>query len=502
MAMLVREPGSKPIGQFVTPYKGTWSSIAANILTTDQLYDSMNVFIREGRLRDRPGLALFTPTIFAHNIIGGAMVTAPDKKVMLAFTYDRAYRLEIDDVNWDTDTIIPMAEGDHSLIDCTFIETASQYVCIIANGETALKKWIYNLGVTAITATVGEIPRAKSVCTAASRIVALVDHHTLWWSDVLTYDAFNPLSYSKKIAETNDASVCVRKMSSLSFAVYKERSIYLAKATGRANGAAFSIELAQEVEGPAGVHAITTINNGHIYMTSNGRIGLFDGSSYVRWIADGIWFYLQTDIDQRYVNRTLAVFDYRLHTVTFYYPRAVEGDGHLKGMVTVNVPLDGSGITDYSTFLGLNNKPISFGYEMRFDGKTHRSILFSAIIPKTYFYSENHNTDDETAFDCMLQTGLIPMPDMAHHQPSLELFIERANGNGSVDVRLITSDALENTSGTIESLPSHTLNLEFNPVREYLGFLEPTRFVGIQLKWSSLSTVRYIGALIFGRPMS
>lgn len=502
MPMLVREPGVKPVGQFVTPYKGTWRSIASNMLTIDQLYDSMNVFIREGRLRDRPGLAPFTPTVFSHDIIGGAMVTMPTSKVLLAFACDSAYTLEVDNVNWTTDTIMHLADGDHSLIDCTFIETNSQYVCVIANGETALKKWIYGQGVTNITASVGEVPVAKSVCTAASRIIALVDHHTIRWSNVLTYDAFNPLSYSKKIAETNDASICVKKISSLSFAIYKEQSIYLAKATGRADGAAFSIELAQEVEGPAGVHAITSINNGHIYMTSDGRIGLFDGSSYVRWIADGLWSTLQEDIDFRYVNRTLAVFDRRLHTVTFYYPRTIEDDGRLKGMVVVNVPLEGTGIVEYSAFLGLNNKPISFGYEMRFDGRTRRSLLFSSVDSKAYFYSENHNTDDDVAFDCMLQTGLLPMPDMAHHQVSAELFIERANGNGSVDVRLITSDVLENTFGTIESLPSHTLNLEFNPIREYLGFLEPTRFVGLQLKWSSLSTVRYAGSLIYGRPVS
>lgn len=503
MSALIREPNSKPVGQFVTPYKGTWRSVAANMLQPDQLYESLNVFIREGKLRDRPGLDLLVPTDLQNPVIGGSLVVTPTKKILLAFTYIALYRLEVDDVDWSIDTVSSIAEGDNSTLSLTFLETASTYVAIVANGETSLKRWIDGEGLAPIVATEGTVPIASSVCTAASRIVCLVDNHTIVWSDTLTYTAWSPLSYSKKPAETNDAGICVKALSSHDFAVYKERSIYVARAQAAADGAAFAIQLTQIVEGPASSRAVVDVNGYHMYMTPNGRVAIFDGTSYVQWIADGLWVFLQNDIDPAWSSKILGVFDYRLHTVTFYYPR--RGDnGVVKGMLLINVPLDGSGLTDYACFIGASNLHVTHGYEMRFHRATNRAIVFCSYIGQdlSFICSEDENFDHEAPFDCVMQTSLLPMPDMKHNQVSAEIFIERGDGNGSVDVSLVTSDALETASGTVQDIPSETLNLEFNPVREYVGFNRPTRFVGLRLTWRSDSTVRYAGAVIYGREVS
>jgi hypothetical protein len=173
-------------------------------------------------------------------------------------------------------------------------------------------------------------------------------------------------------------------------------------------------------------------------------------------------------------------------------------------MVTINIPLDGSGITDYACFLGVSGKAITHGYEMRFNRETNKSVLFSsdAITRKSYVYSEDSNLDDGIEFPCMMQTGLLPMPDMKHNRVTAELFIERSDGNGFVDVSFVTSDVLENSSGTIEPIPSNMLSLEFNPVREYIAADQPARFIGLRLDWTSTSTVRYTGAVLYGREVS
>lgn len=503
MATLVRDPNAKPVGQFLAPFKGTWSSLSAHMLQPDQLYASLNVFLRGGKLRDRAGLEPITTTFFDEVIIGGVNVTTPTHKVLLAFGRTTLYRLDNRNGEWTVDTAMDIAPADGMFVEVTFLETNSQYVAIVANGTTALKKWIDGQGLTTITAVKDPIPLATSVCTSASRIVALVNNHTLVWSDVLTYDSFSPLSYNKKLAETNDAGICIKSLSSYDFAVYKERSIYIGRAQAGADGNAFSVQRVQIVEGPASIKAVIDVGGYHMYMTANGRVGVFDGTSYVQWIADGLWLLLQDDIDTEHSDNIVGVFDYRLNTATFYYPRRGQG-GLVKGMVVINIPINGSGLTEYACFLGESVLPVTHGYEMRFQRETNRSIIFTTGVygNRSYICNEDYNFDGSVSFECMLQTGLLPLPDMKHNQVSAELFIERAQGNGTVDVSLVTSDALETASGAVEDLSSESLNLEFNPVREYVGFNKPTRFVGIKMEWRSDSTVRYAGAVVYGREVS
>lgn len=501
MPALVREPNTKPVGQFATPYKGTWPSLSANMIQPDQLYSSLNVFIRKGKLRDRPGLRRLNPVTFNNTVIGGALVVTPLDKILLAFTFDTIYRLQKFDNDWVVDSVVDVAPVTSHAIDITFLETASQYVVIVANDSTELKRWIDGSGLSAITPTKGPIPIARSVCTAASRIVCLVDNHTIVWSDVLTYDAYNPLSYNKKPAETNDAGIGVKSLNSYDFAVYKERSIYIGRAQAGADGNAFSVQRLQIVEGPASFKAIIDFDGGHMYMTPNGRVGIFDGTSYVKWIADGLWFMLQDDIDPLHSDKIVGVFDYRLHMALFFYPKRGD-DGAVKGMLTINVPLDGSGLSDFACFLGYSRFSISHAYEMRFARESNRSILFSGDheLRASFIYDENMNRDHGVAFDCHFQTGLLPMPDMKHNKVSAEVFIERGDGNGFADVSFVGSDMLESEGGTVQDLPSESINLEFNNAREYLsGPFEGVRFIGMRVVWTSDSTVRYAGAVMYGR---
>lgn len=493
---LVQEAGSTAVAQFTVPYKGTWRGVAANQLTPDALYDSMNVFIREGKLRSRPGLLLLNTTIFDNPIIGGAMAVTPLQKIMLALSQTTLYTLVADAAAWQVDTTTSFAHNNDNTIDITFLETMSQYAAIIANVNYPLKRWINGLGAVAIPTA----PTAKSVCTAASRIIALVEPHTLRWSSTLTYDTWPALA-TAKIAQTNDNAICVRSLGNLDFVVYKERSVYIAKAQTGSDASAFNIKFLQRVEGPAGVHAVVDVGGIHFYMTTNGRVGIFDGSTYIKWIADGLWFYLQQDIDTQYASKIVGVFDYRLHTVTFYYPRRFEA-GFMTGMLVINLPLDGSGITTYSPFLGVSSKPVSYGYEMRFDKQIDRSLLFTSTVNdcQSMISDQQTDNDDGLTFNCSFQTGLSPLPDMKHYQLNIETFVEREDGYGSVTLNAITSDMLETDSGT-ESEEAEIVDLNSNPVREYVGFNIPSRFYGLRYSWQSDSKVRYAGATIYGRPL-
>lgn len=501
---LVREAGAKLIAQFTVPFKGTWKSIAVNQVALDSLYDSNNVFLRRGKLRERPGLTLLNSSFFDAPIIGGAMAVTPTDKVLLALSKSKLYTLKSTDTQWQTDTTVTLAANDNSVIDITFLETASQYVGVIASAGYKLKRWIQGNGVSEIVPTFGTVPTALSVCTAVRRIIALVAPHTVAWTSTLTYDNWTSLAIAK-LAQTNDKAICVKSLSNLAFVVYKERSIYLARAQSGSDAFAFGFSEPIIVEGPAGIHAVINVNGDHFYMTANGRIATFNGTGYPSWIADGLWLFLQGDIDPAYTSKIFAVFDYRLHVVIFYYAR--NGDaGAMKGMVFIVLPLEGNTIiegqpaTSYrpSSFLAVSSIACSYGYEMRFNNTIDRSLVFTVAL-QSAILDENNPLDVDTLFNCSFQTGIVGLPDGLHYQLSIEPFIERANGNGSVKVYPVTSDTLENETGTVVTENEQIIDLNVNPVREYVGFNVQSRFFGLKYDWRSDSKVRYAGSNVYGR---
>ena len=492
---IIREAGAVPIVSFTVPYNGTWNSVAANMLTPDTLYNSMNVYIRRGKIQSRPGLVQLNATSFSQAVQGGAMAVTPTDKILLAISQTQLYTLKQSDTTWQLETSPPFAVND-TPIDICFLETSSIYTALIANSAYRIRSWIQGVG----TVEVAAAPRAKSVCTAGRRVVALVDPHTIQWTPVLDYTTWPALAIAK-VSQTNDVGICVRTIGTLTFVIYKERSIYIARAQAGSDANAFNIQFVQYVEGPAGVQAVVDMQGTHVYMTKNGRIGIFNGTSQVQWIADGLWLYLQDDIDSRYTYKIYGVFDYRLHTVTFHYPRVTDVNGQMTGMVVINMPLSGSNVQQPAPFLGVSQTPCTYGMEMRFDDRIDRSVVFSynSSVGRSLLFSDIVKLDDGAVYSCAMQTGLFPLPEMKLQQCSVETFLEKQDGYGSISVYSVTSDALDNETGDIEYVNGSLIDLNNRLVQEYRGFNTPTRFFGLRYEWLSSSTVRYGGATVYGR---
>ena len=506
MPYLQKEPGSEPIVQFTVPYRGTNNSNAINTLSPDTLYSSLNVFIREGKLRNRPGLAMLNSYIFANPILGAALGVTPVEKRILAVDQGNLYELGEFDDTWTLRTSLTFANDNVSPIDIAYIETTSQYIGLIASETFALKQWTISGGASLITPSGGTtVPIAKSVCIAGRRVICLIPPHTIAWSKIYDYTNF-PATAIVKVAQTNDAGVCVRSLSNLSFALYKERSIYTARAQAGDDSTAFAFSEPIIVEGPASLRAVVSVAGTHIYMTKNGRIGLFNGTQYPQWLADGVWLYLQTDIDPLYTDMIFGIYDYRLHTVVFMYPR--NGDaGQVKGMVIINLPLEGVDVQQgigAATFLGMTAKPCSAGCEMRFNKQIDRSLLFTATEGdnQSFILDENTNTDDGSPYQCSFQTGLAAVQDARHSWLTAETFLERRNGYGALLIEPVLSDALETKTGSIPYGSGQFLSLETNPVQEYTPFTKTARFCGLKYSWSSINTVRYAGAVVYSKGVS
>ena len=499
------QPNAQRIAEFPVPYKGTWRSLGSNQITPDALYDSLNVFIREGKLRTRPGLSLLNATVFTNPIIGGGLAVESTGKTLIAIHQEGYYTLTSTDSTWSSKVLITgglrIAPNNNEMIDSTFLETSAKYVMIWTSSLRGLIAWNTTDGADPITASEGTVPIAKSVCTASRRVIALVAPHTLQWSSVFDHTSWPALA-TTKVAQTNDEGICVLPIGTLDFVLYKERSIYLGKSQAGPDSSAFAIRYHQTVEGPAGVHAVVDALGLHFYMTPSGRIGVFDGARAVQWIADGLWFYLQGDLDVANAYKIFGVYDYRLHSVVFYYPR-IGDNGDLKGMVWINLPLEGSGVNNFISFLGLSGIPVSYGYEQRFSNEINRGLVFSSTSndEQSFLLDEDVNTDDSTVYDCLAQTSLQPVGNLKSSFILSESFVERNEGNGYVDVFTVTSNMLDTAPGTVDTSIFDRINLEFSPVKEYIGHDINTRFAGLKYQWKSTSNIRYAGALMYGVPL-
>jgi phosphotransferase system IIA component len=506
MAEFVQQKGTDLITQFGIPTRGTMLNRSINTIPPDAVYNSNNIFIWDGKVRARAGLAQLNATLFADRVVGGGLAVTPSQNVLLAITKSNLYELNSSVNSWNSTSALTFtANTPYTVVDTAGMETSGQFVVLIASEGFRLKAWESLTHTTAeVVPTTGVVPLAKSVCIVGRRVVTLTPPHTINWSEVFDYHNWNALSYNK-LAQTNDNGIAVRSIGSLGLAVYKERSIYVGRVTGKPFGEAFSFGEPILAEGPAGVHAIAGIPQGDMYMTRNGRIGIFSGSSYPTWIADGVWRYLQQVIHPGYAYLIKAVYDYRLHTVNFYYPHIAD-PATLQGLVVVNLPLEGQDIEGFTgsrpyVFLGRSNLPVTFATELRFAGQADRSIIFTSqgSIITSHYQDINAMYDGNMEFQCSMQTGLAAMPQLKHTNVMAETMLERGNGYGTVTIEPVISYQLAEKDGVIPDLTAQTINLEFDPVNEYIGFNLPARYFGLRYTWSSRSLVRYAGSNIYGK---
>lgn len=500
---IFREPGSQIIAQLSVPVRGTWNSLAVHTAPTDALYDSSNIFLRRGKVRNRPGLTLVNDTVFDGPILGGQMAVSPQDKRLVVLSRLSTYELGPHDSAWAQVNTGAFAPSDTSVIDTAGIETSGLYAVLVAEEHNVLKAWNSLLHTTnTITPQSGSdpIPFAKSVCVTVRRVVVLVPPHTVRWSRVFQMDYFPPNAYNK-VAQTNDMGICVRLLTNTSFALYKERSIYVARAREGNDDTAFQFSDPLYVAGPAGIKAIIDVSGTHIYMTKNGRIAQFSGAGYPQWIADGLWLFLQDDIDPLYAYLTTGVYDYRLHTAIFYYPRLGSG-GALTGMVILSLPLEGVDLQQQqplpAVFKGTSSIPVSHGVQSNFNGVIDRSVVFGSAASRQSFYlDETAQTDNGQYYDCMMYHPLTAMPDARHTKVSFETFVERSQGYGVLNVEPVVSDTLESQDGTTPDGKVEYIDLETNPVQTIKAFNISTRFFGLKYTWRSDSTVRYSGSVIY-----
>jgi len=506
------EAGAQPLAMFQLPTKGVWKYTSAHLIPPDALADVQNMFLFRGKLRPRPGM---TDVTFSYGsgstnpILGGAFfIGGAGNNRVVAISRTECREVTGIPGTFATTSTGTYAANDNKVLEFDLMFEGANLRGVMADNASPLLQYQNTLGLSTMTASQGTIPtNVQSLCIAAQRVVCLIAaggnasyaQDTLIWSAVNDHTGWPALAYAPANA-TQDIGTCVRQLGSIGAAIYKKRSIYVVRARPGTDASAFSLSEPFKAEGPAGAHALVPIEGRHIYMTENGRLGIFDGTRYPVWFADHLWQYLQEDIDHTYAYKILGVYSYRHKAILFFYPRASDGTGALVGLVMVTIPpieMAADPLLQSAAWLGVTSNPPTFGLTVFPSATEPQTMLFDASRRICYF-DQAATSDVGAAFTGFLQTPLIPIPGLVTQQINVETFLERLAGYGTVQLQLVTNNMLDSLLGTLSGLQN--IDLTQTPVREYYGFNTPARFVGIRLSFTSTSARPfYAGAGLYGR---
>lgn len=359
-----RSRSSQPLGLWGVPNQGVLKHLPIYSLPPDALHDALNVIVREGELRERPGMTQYSTTIFtgrpmgAHNI----SVLASTAFQVDAFQNDTfqtsgvagghglilgtTQRIYSDDngVFRDiTDTSLLGSAINHVRI--TSMEIGGLLWSFIVNGVDTPRKWNGSSATVALAG--GTPPLFSDVTTIGDHIIGIIPPYQVRWGNALDLDTWPALN-QRVLSDTSDFVVAIRNLGTLGGVVYKSRSLWTVQPFGSSEASFFRIELRALIDGPASSAAIVEADGVHYYMTRNGRIGRYDGSSH-RWVADGTWGHARNEIDLLNTNRIFGVFEPQFNEVWFFYSKTGNG-GDLKNGIVVCLPRPEDGIDQHIAF--------------------------------------------------------------------------------------------------------------------------------------------------------
>lgn len=505
-----KDPKAKLLKSYLPPFKGTWKTLPAYLIPDDAIQDSLNVTILGGKLRSRCGLLSYNANDLGNKVLGSFLnVDTLNIKSPICSTRNKILRF-IHNGWQDITGAVTLTATDEAQIRMSSLQLGTN-VYVLYTNQTDTLKIISQAGYLAadITPRTGTIPILWDVCTSFSRFVGIQPPYAVRWCDIINdqYLSFTswPALNQAILADTEDSLVAIRSLGTLGVAVYKEGNIFVGIAQTGNNSQAFRFEHRGEYEGPAGVNAIVNVNGSHVYMTPSGRIGLFNGTQQ-NWIADGIWPFLQDDLDPLHTGKIFGVYNYLTAEITFWYPR--QGDnGECKGMIIVDIPYPLAGIQDFAYFIGRSAFPCSNGLTVRiFDSR--KSPLIFGGENETFVLDKDTYSDRYLKFPCGFTQGLFqptetPTPGERindNHNiylPILSVLASRGSGRGLVGVSAMTSGQLEDDGVASQKT---VIDLTDTPFNEYLAFPDAEgSFLGVQFTWDSTAKFEYKGCDIYGR---
>jgi hypothetical protein len=361
------------------------------------------------------------------------------------------------------------------------------------NGVDPARKWN---GVTnTFTAVECDPPFFTDVTTAFDRIVGIIPPYKVRWGEQLSLSQWPELN-ARNISDTPDPVVAIRNLGTMNLIVYKEKSIWAGGARGGSSAQAFSFEIRGFFDGPANPAALSEVDNVHYYMTKRGRIGAYDGRTH-RWLGDGIWPLVKTNLDTSKANLITSFYDPRNHEIVFNYPMTTD-EIPCQGIAILTLPRAQHGVSNFGCWFGQWTQPVSWGGDI-FGGGVNNIAVFVASEGDEEFTLLTPATGDLTIpFNCSFQSGLVPTPNSDIMRPELETFVTRGAQLGTLTVNIRSAYILDSAAGTQSANQTITLSTT-EPVEKKAFSATRGRFFGYEYRWTTGSTVEWKGALLRGR---
>jgi hypothetical protein len=489
MATGARSREEPIVAQWELPVNGVVRNIQDLKIPSDALYDSSNVELVDSYVKGRTGLTALDAQLFGATPLGALNFwQSASAGWIIVATTATVWTKEIATGTWtNRNAGLTAAIDDATRIFQFDFGTPSTNRAYICNGKDVFKTW--KPGDANASNVSGTPPVFKDACIIGDRIIGITGTHEVRWGEVLT-DTSWPQLNARMLTETPSPHVAIRALGSLNGVVYKRDQIVSVDVTGLAGGSAFRVSGVLKVEGPAGPNAVVDANGTHYYMTKSGRIAMFNGVSY-KFVADGVWKIIKAEIDQTKPNRVHGVYIKELNQVRFFYKRT--GATDTDGLVILNLEQREAGLP-YAVFPGRMGKSITASCATE-DDSFDTALAFSNNAGAEKTYKISGADDDGVAISSHMQTGLtLPSKLEVARALSLEAFLERAGGYGTMTAKLVSSNVLDNMSGTLSA--GSTIDLTAIPVKNPIGFNVRGRFLGLRLEWTSAATVRYRGAIL------
>ena len=502
MLTYIKDPAAQLLRKYRVPFRGIWKTIPSQYLPEDVLSNGENIVVKDGYLRSRPGMVLLENTEFTGVPIGSILYIGSVGTQPIVMTTTRLYSFASG--TWNDETAATFFNGSEVIPGrMTILQVAGVNWVFGTDGVNIPLIWNDTTTLQAVTVTSGSLPVFRDVTTIARRLIGVVDTYDVRWGNPSLLGEW-PTGNVARLTDTADRVMAIRSLGTLGGVIYKASSIWNIYANaGLTDSEAFRFEHMRNVEGPAGPAAVVDASGVHIYMTSSGRIGMYDGASH-RWIGDGIWPFLKTDVDSSFPERIHGAYDSTEHEVYFFYRRAGDGLAGLRGLVIVTLPYPEAGITTFGYYTSSLDLAINASLNNlqpgAFTGSSGiKALLFGRATKKSFFLNYNAYDDLGVTFTCNFQTGLTEMPEGVPHRLFVKVLALRDATRGVVKVQGIENNLLSSQLGTPED-PGVDLDLTETPADQYIGLASPTAYGGVKFTWTSTARFQYTGCDLFGYP--
>lgn len=248
-------------------------------LPSGVLLSSSNWLVRDGRGRPRPGYDQLGSALAAADRLLGFGFRGDPTTTTVAVAHTRTAAYSWNGSAWSAITGTWTASAVDEHVRFAAFQSGTTLWLARTNAANPVDKWSGSGNFQDVAAA----PAGRDLLVSGNRLIVLnvtsagVDYpYRVWWSDINDIDTWGASDFAT-LNETPDVIVGGKSFGPLSFAIYKENSVWLG--VQQAALQPFQFQLVAITPGPLSPAAIVAVRGYHYWLARDGLIYRFDGST-------------------------------------------------------------------------------------------------------------------------------------------------------------------------------------------------------------------------------